>query len=61
MRYLWKIASGIILTDHNPKQWNALKLLNEKGEFISAKEGADLLEIAESGNFQFAEVDDLKR
>ena len=51
---------GIILTaSHNPKQWNALKLLNQKGEFISAKEGADLLEIAESGNFQFAEVDDL--
>ena len=51
---------GIILTaSHNPKQWNALKLLNEKGEFISAKEGADLLEIAESGNFKFAEVDDL--
>ena len=51
---------GIILTaSHNPKQWNALKLLNEKGEFISAQEGADLLEMAESGNFEFAEVDEL--
>lgn len=51
---------GIILTaSHNPKQWNALKLLNHKGEFISAQEGADLLEIAEKGSFDFAEVDDL--
>ncbi|MES2590051.1 MAG: phosphoglucosamine mutase [Bacteroidota bacterium] len=51
---------GIILTaSHNPKQWNALKLLNEKGEFISAKDGENLLEIAESESFSFAEVDDL--
>jgi phosphomannomutase len=51
---------GIILTaSHNPKQWNALKLLNHKGEFISAQEGSDLLEIAEKGSFDFAEVDDL--
>lgn len=51
---------GIILTaSHNPKQWNALKLLNEKGEFISAQEGAELLDIAENGEFEFAEVDDL--
>lgn len=51
---------GIILTaSHNPKQWNALKLLNEKGEFISAKEGEALLEIANQEAFDFAEVDDL--
>ncbi len=51
---------GIILTaSHNPKQWNALKLLNNKGEFISAKDGADLLQIAENNAFNYAEVDDL--
>ena len=51
---------GIILTaSHNPKQWNALKLLNEKGEFISGAEGETLLRIAESDAFDFAEVDDL--
>jgi phosphomannomutase len=50
-------AGGIILTaSHNPIQWNALKLLNEKGEFISAEDGAALLEIAETGAFEFAEV-----
>lgn len=51
---------GIILTaSHNPKQWNALKLLNNKGEFISGKDGEQLLEIAESGAIEFALVDDL--
>ena len=51
---------GIILTaSHNPKQWNALKLLNEKGEFLSGAEGAKILEIAENEAFDFAEVDDL--
>ena len=51
---------GIILTaSHNPKQWNALKLLNEKGEFISAEDGAELLAIANSGELEFAEVDDV--
>jgi len=51
---------GIILTaSHNPKQWNALKLLNEKGEFISAAEGERVLQIAESENIDFAEVDEL--
>lgn len=51
---------GIILTaSHNPKQWNALKLLNEKGEFISGKEGEALMEIADKEAFDFAEVDDL--
>lgn len=49
---------GIIITaSHNPKQWNALKLLNEKGEFINAAEGKQVFELAESGNFSFAEVD----
>jgi phosphomannomutase len=51
---------GIILTaSHNPKQWNALKLLNEKGEFISGAEGAKILEIAESEAFDYADVDSL--
>ena len=51
---------GIILTaSHNPKQWNALKLLNEKGEFLSGDNGAVILEIAESESFDFADVDSL--
>ena len=51
---------GIILTaSHNPKQWNALKLLNEKGEFLNGEEGAKILAIAEAEGFHFAEVDDL--
>jgi len=51
---------GIILTaSHNPKQWNALKLLNEKGEFLSGENGAVILEIAESESFDFADVDNL--
>lgn len=51
---------GIILTaSHNPKQWNALKLLNEKGEFISGEEGQIVLALADSEAFDFAEVDDL--
>lgn len=51
---------GIILTaSHNPKQWNALKLLNAKGEFISGAEGEALLQIAADEAFDFAEVDDL--
>lgn len=55
-----KADGGIILTaSHNPKQWNALKLLNNKGEFISGAEGELLLSIAEAGKFSFAEVDDL--
>ena len=55
-----KADGGIILTaSHNPKQWNALKLLNEKGEFISGEDGAELLEIAENEAFNFAEVDKL--
>jgi phosphomannomutase len=51
---------GIILTaSHNPKQWNALKLLNEKGEFISGADGQDVLKIADKELFEFADVDDL--
>ncbi|MEY3591281.1 MAG: phosphoglucosamine mutase [Bacteroidota bacterium] len=51
---------GIILTaSHNPKQWNALKLLNHKGEFISGDDGAALMEIASNEAFDFAAVDDL--
>ena len=51
---------GIIITaSHNPKQWNALKLLNEKGEFISGSEGEELIELAEKGSYDFVEVDDL--
>ena len=51
---------GIILTaSHNPKQWNALKLLNAKGEFLNAAEGARILEIAEADQMTFAEVDDI--
>ncbi len=51
---------GIILTaSHNPKQWNALKLLNEKGEFLSAADGKKLLQIIENQDFNYAEVDDL--
>ncbi|MCQ2311634.1 MAG: phosphoglucosamine mutase [Paludibacteraceae bacterium] len=53
-------AGGIILTaSHNPKQWNALKLLNEKGEFLNDAEGKDVLAIAEREDFTFAEVDHL--
>lgn len=55
-----KAAGGIILTaSHNPKQWNALKLLNEKGEFLNDQEGKEVLTIAESESFVFAEVDQL--
>jgi len=51
---------GIILTaSHNPKQWNALKLLNHKGEFLNGEEGAKILEIAESNAIDFADVDNL--
>ena len=51
---------GIILTaSHNPKQWNALKLLNAKGEFLDAAAGQEILDIANAQEFDFAEVDDL--
>ncbi len=55
-----KAAGGIILTaSHNPKQWNALKLLNERGEFLNDAEGKGVLAIAEREDFTFAEVDNL--
>lgn len=55
-----KAGGGIILTaSHNPKQWNALKLLNEKGEFINDENGKEVLDIAEKAEFAFAEVNDL--
>jgi phosphomannomutase len=55
-----KAAGGIILTaSHNPKQWNALKLLNEKGEFLNAAEGNEILQIAEKEAFVFADVEHL--
>ena len=51
---------GIILTaSHNPKQWNALKLLNHKGEFLNGADGEDILRLAESNNITFSEVDNL--
>lgn len=53
-------GGGIILTaSHNPKEWNALKLLNSEGEFISAQDGKEVLEIAEAENFNFVAVDQL--
>lgn len=57
---LEKADGGIILTaSHNPKQWNALKLLNEKGEFLDAEQGAKILDIAEKEHFDFVDVDAL--
>lgn len=53
-------AGGIIITaSHNPTEWNALKLLNAAGEFVSARDGADILELAESGAINFAAVHEL--
>ncbi len=55
-----KADGGIILTaSHNPKEWNALKLLNNKGEFISGEEGQTILKLAEDEAFSFANVDNL--
>lgn len=55
-----KAAGGIIITaSHNPKQWNALKLLNHKGEFLNDAEGKKIIEIAEKEEFTFSEVDQL--
>lgn len=57
---LEKADGGIIITaSHNPKEWNALKLLNSDGEFISAETGAQVLELAANENFEFATVDRL--
>lgn len=58
----FKAQGGIILTaSHNPKQWNALKLLDSKGEFISEATGQVLLQLADQGQFEYAPVDDLGR
>lgn len=55
-----KAGGGIIITaSHNPKQWNALKLLNEKGEFLSEKDGQRVLEIADAGTFEYEKVENL--
>lgn len=55
-----KADGGIILTaSHNPREWNALKLLNEKGEFLDAKEGEKLLECAEKGEFLYSDVNQI--
>jgi phosphomannomutase len=57
---LEKADGGIILTaSHNPKQWNALKLLNQKGEFLNGENGEKILEIAEAEDFDFSDVDSL--
>ncbi len=57
-----KAAGGIIITaSHNPRHWNALKLLNEKGEFLTAADGAEVLAIAEKEDFEYADVDNLGR
>ncbi len=57
----WESAcGGIILTaSHNPKQWNALKLLNQRGEFLNAEEGNEVLRIAEAEDFAFADIENL--
>ena len=59
----WENACGgiIITASHNPKQWNALKLLNDKGEFLTDEQGKEVLRIAEAEDFDYAEVDHLGR
>ena len=53
-----KADGGIIITaSHNPKQWNALKLLNEKGEFLNDSEGKRVLELADDDNFEYPDID----
>lgn len=61
MAVVWeKAAGGIIITaSHNPKEWNALKLLNEKGEFLSAADGEALLELVNNEDYKFVSVDKL--
>ena len=55
-----KADGGIIITaSHNPRQWNALKLLNSKGEFLTKDDGNEVLDIADSENFEYADVDNL--
>ena len=59
----WSGADGgiIITASHNPRHWNALKLLNNEGEFLTASEGAEVLDIAEREDFDYADVDHLER
>jgi len=61
MAVMWEEAAGgiIITASHNPKEWNALKLLNNKGEFIDAQSGEDVLRYAQTENFPYASVDSL--
>jgi phosphomannomutase len=55
-----KAAGGIILTaSHNPKQWNALKLLNDKGEFITSEQGEEIIQRVKQSDFNYAEIDDI--
>ena len=55
-----KAAGGIILTaSHNPKQWNALKLLNDEGEFISSEQGEDIIQRVRNSDFSYAEIDNI--
>ena len=55
-----KAVGGVIITaSHNPRQWNALKFLNEKGEFLPPEEASEVVRLANSCNFEFAEVDQL--
>ena len=55
-----KAAGGIILTaSHNPRQWNALKLLNQNGEFFNAEQGNEVLRLADKEDFDFADVDNI--
>ena len=57
---LEKASGGIIITaSHNPKEWNALKLLNEKGEFLNAQDGEKILNLVDQESFDYSEVDDL--
>ena len=58
---IWEKADGgiIVTASHNPKEWNALKLLNHKGEFLTAEDGVFILDKAAAGNFSFASVDKL--
>ena len=59
MAVVWENADGgiVITASHNPKEWNALKLLNKSGEFINAEDGAGILQLASKGDFVFASVD----
>ena len=55
-----KAGAGIVFTaSHNPRQWNALKFLNEKGEFISAQDGQDVLDLIESNEIEYADIDNI--